>query len=83
MYNETVLDHFNNPRNVGKIEDGVIGEVSSPGCGDTTFIYLDIEDGVIKDIKFKTFGLKVVFVMLFFVLVCLKKEKNSIFNYFR
>ena len=56
MYNETVLDHFNNPRNVGKIEDGVIGEVSSPGCGDTTFIYLDIEDGVIKDIKFKTFG---------------------------
>ena len=48
MYNETVLDHFNNPRNVGKIEDGVIGEVSSPGCGDTTFIYLDIEDGVIK-----------------------------------
>ena len=38
------------------LEHGVIGEVSSPLCGDTTFIYLDIEDGVIRDIKFKTFG---------------------------
>ncbi len=56
MYNETVIDHFNNPRNAGVLEHGVIGEVSSPLCGDTTFIYLDIEDGVIKDIKFKTFG---------------------------
>ena len=48
MYNETVIDHFNNPRNAGVLEHGVIGEVSSPLCGDTTFIYLDIEDGVIK-----------------------------------
>lgn len=57
MYNETVIDHFNNPRNVGEIEkNAVVGEVSSPVCGDTTFIYLDVEDNVIKDIKFKTFG---------------------------
>ncbi len=57
MYNETVLDHFNNPRNVGESthKDGV-GQVSSPVCGDTTFIYLDVEDGIIKDVKFKTFG---------------------------
>ncbi|MDO4582151.1 MAG: iron-sulfur cluster assembly scaffold protein [Bacillota bacterium] len=57
MYNETVIDHFNNPRNVGEIaEKSAMGQVSSPVCGDTTFIYLDVEDGVIKDIKFKTFG---------------------------
>lgn len=57
MYNETVLDHFNNPRNVGESvsKDGV-GQVSSEVCGDTTFIYLDIEDNIIKDVKFKTFG---------------------------
>ncbi len=58
MYNETVLDHFNNPRNVGEIDkaDTVVGEVTSSHCGDTTFIYLDVADGVIKDVKFKTFG---------------------------
>jgi len=57
MYNEKVLDHFTNPRNVGESarKDGV-GQVQSPACGDTTFIYLDVEDGVIQDIKFKTFG---------------------------
>ena len=57
MYNEKVLEHFNNPRNVGESarKDGV-GQVQSPACGDTTFIYLDVEDGVIKDVKFKTFG---------------------------
>lgn len=58
MYNETVLDHFNNPRNVGEIsgKEAAIGQVSSPVCGDTTFIYLDVEDNIIKDVKFKTFG---------------------------
>jgi nitrogen fixation NifU-like protein len=57
MYNEKVLEHFNSPRNVGESErkDGV-GQVQSPACGDTTFIYLDVKDGVIEDIKFKTFG---------------------------
>lgn len=57
VYNETVIDHFNNPRNVGELaKSSVVGEVSSPICGDTTFIYLDVEDNIIKNIKFKTFG---------------------------
>lgn len=57
MYNETVMEHFTNPRNVGEIEgaDG-IGEVGSPQCGDIMRIYLKIEDNIIKDIRFKTFG---------------------------
>lgn len=57
MYTEKVLDHFNNPRNVGEdIKKDAMGQVQSPSCGDTTFIYLDVEDGIIKDIRFKTFG---------------------------
>ncbi len=57
MYNKTVMDHFRNPRNVGVIEnaDGV-GEVGNPLCGDMMTIYLSIENDVIKDIKFQTFG---------------------------
>jgi len=57
MYSEKVLDHFRNPRNVGEIEnaDGV-GEVGNPRCGDIMKMYLKIEDGVIVDAKFKTFG---------------------------
>ncbi len=57
MYNELVIDHFNNPRNVGESErKDAIGQVQSHDCGDSTFIYLDIEDNIIQDIKFKTFG---------------------------
>jgi len=57
MYNQKVLDHFNHPRNVSEGDDmSCFGEVQSPVCGDTTFIYLDVEDGKVKDIKFKTFG---------------------------
>ena len=57
MYTEKVMDHFQNPRNVGEIEspDGV-GEVGNPVCGDIMKIYLRIKDGRIEDIKFKTFG---------------------------
>lgn len=58
MYNEKVMDHFMNPRNVGEIEnpDGV-GEVGNIRCGDIMKIYLRIsEDEIIEDIKFKTFG---------------------------
>ena len=57
MYSEKVLDHFQNPRNVGEIEnpDGV-GQAGNPKCGDIMKIYLRVEDDVIKDIKFKTFG---------------------------
>ncbi|MDG6255996.1 MAG: Fe-S cluster assembly scaffold protein NifU [Methanomicrobiaceae archaeon] len=57
MYNETVMDHFTNPRNVGVIEDAdVVAETSSPGCGDITKIYLKIRDNRIADVKFQTLG---------------------------
>jgi nitrogen fixation NifU-like protein len=57
MYSDKVMDHFSNPRNVGEIEnaDGV-GEVGNASCGDIMKIFLKVEDNVIKDIKFKTFG---------------------------
>jgi nitrogen fixation NifU-like protein len=57
MYSEKVMEHFQNPRNVGEIEnaDGV-GQVGNPRCGDIMKMYLKIEDGIIKDVKFKTFG---------------------------
>ena len=56
-YSEKVMDHFANPRNVGEIEnaDGV-GEVGNATCGDIMKVYLKIEDNVITDVKFKTFG---------------------------
>ena len=56
-YSEKVLDHFSNPRNVGEIinADG-IGVVGNAKCGDIMKMYLKIEDGVILDAKFKTFG---------------------------
>ena len=57
MYTEKVMDHFTNPRNVGEIENAKgIGEVGNAKCGDIMRIYLDVEDNIIKDIKFKTFG---------------------------
>lgn len=57
MYNEKVMDHFTNPRNVGEIPnaDGM-GEVGNAKCGDIMRMYLKIEDSRIVDIKFKTFG---------------------------
>jgi nitrogen fixation NifU-like protein len=57
MYNDTVMDHFVNPRNVGAIENpDAEAEVGSPECGDTTQITLRIEDERIVDIKFRTLG---------------------------
>ncbi|HHW70322.1 MAG TPA: Fe-S cluster assembly scaffold protein NifU, partial [Clostridiales bacterium] len=57
MYNEKIMDHFMHPRNVGEIEDADgVGEVGNPQCGDIMKIYLTIEDDVIVDVKFKTFG---------------------------
>ena len=57
MYNEKVIEHYSNPRNVGEIENASgVGEVGNPVCGDIMKMYLDIEDGIIKDVKFKTFG---------------------------
>lgn len=57
LYTDKVMEHFTNPRNVGEIEnaDGV-GEVGNVKCGDIMKIYLKIEDDVIVDVKFKTFG---------------------------
>ena len=57
MYNEKVMDHFQNPRNVGEIEDADgIGQVGNPQCGDIMKIYIKVKDDVIENIKFKTFG---------------------------
>ena len=57
LYSEKVMDHFRNPRNVGSIEnaDGV-GEVGNAKCGDIMKIYLKIDDDVVSDVKFETFG---------------------------
>ncbi|WP_028972409.1 Fe-S cluster assembly scaffold protein NifU [Sporomusa ovata] len=57
MYNDKVLDHFSNPRNVGEIEaaDG-IGSVGNPVDGDRITIYIKIKDNTLADVKFKTFG---------------------------
>jgi len=57
MYSEVVKDHFKNPRNVGEIDnaDG-IGEIGNPVCGDMMNISIKVEDNIIKDIKFLTFG---------------------------
>lgn len=56
-YTEKVIDHFKNPRNVGELKDAnAIGRVGSPSCGDKMEMYLKIEDGIIKDAKFMTFG---------------------------
>ena len=57
LYSEKVMDHFQNPRNVGKIDDADgIGEVGNARCGDIMKIYLKIENGIIVDVKFNTFG---------------------------
>lgn len=57
LYSEKVMDHFLNPRNVGVIEDANgIGEVGNAKCGDIMKIYLKIEDDIVKDVKFETFG---------------------------
>ena len=56
-YNKKVKDHFYNPRNVGEIKNASgIGTVGSKTCGDVMTIYLVIKKGIIKDIKFKTYG---------------------------
>ena len=57
MYTEKVMDHFMHPRNVGEIENASgVGTVGNAKCGDIMRIYLKVEDGVIVDVKFKTFG---------------------------
>ena len=57
LYSEKVMDHFRNPRNVGKMEDADgIGEVGNAKCGDIMRMYIKVEDGIITDVKFITFG---------------------------
>jgi len=57
MYSEKVMDHFMNPRNVGEIADADgVGQVGNPKCGDIMKMYLKIENNIIVDAKFRTFG---------------------------
>ena len=57
LYSEKVMDHFRNPRNVGVIEDANgVGTVGNAKCGDIMKMYLKIEDDIIQDVKFETFG---------------------------
>lgn len=57
IYSEKVMDHFANPRNVGIIEDADgVGEVGNAKCGDIMKMYIKVDNGVISDVKFQTFG---------------------------
>ena len=57
MYSDKVMDHFTSPRNVGEITDADgVGEVGNPRCGDIMKLWIKVEDDIITDVKFKTFG---------------------------
>ena len=57
LYSEKVMDHVRNPRNVGKMDDADgVGEVGNAKCGDIMKIYIKVEDNIITDVKFNTFG---------------------------
>jgi len=57
MYNDIVMDHFQNPRNMGRIEDAeMLIQVGDPGCGDSVLIFMKIDDDVLVDIKYKIYG---------------------------
>ena len=57
LYSENVMDHFQNPRNLGKMDDADgIGEVGNAKCGDIMKMYIKVKDGIITDVKFNTFG---------------------------
>ena len=57
LYSEKVMDHFRNPRNMGKLDDADgIGEVGNAKCGDIMRMYIKVDDGIITDVKFNTFG---------------------------
>ena len=57
MYSPKVMDHFSNPRNVGELKDADgVGEVGNAKCGDIMKIFLKVENGIIEDVKFQTFG---------------------------
>jgi nitrogen fixation NifU-like protein len=57
MYSDKVIDHFQNPRNVGEIPDhDGVGKVGSPVCGDLMEVYIKVVDGRLDEVKYKTFG---------------------------
>jgi nitrogen fixation NifU-like protein len=57
MYNETVMDHFQNPRNVGEIDDASgVGEIGNVVCGDILRVYIKVKDETLDDVKYMTFG---------------------------
>lgn len=57
LYSEKVMDHFRNPRNLGKMDDADgVGEVGNAKCGDIMKMYIKVKDGIIEDVKFNTFG---------------------------
>ena len=57
LYSDKVMDHFQNPRNVGKMDDADgVGEVGNAKCGDIMKMYIKVKDGIITDVKFNTFG---------------------------
>ena len=57
IYSEKVMDHFQNPRNVGVIKDADgVGKVGNPVCGDMMEFYIKVKDNKLEDVKFKTFG---------------------------
>lgn len=57
LYSDKVMDHFRNPRNLGKLDDADgIGEVGNARCGDIMKMYIKVKDGIITDVKFNTFG---------------------------
>ena len=57
LYSDKVMDHFMNPRNVGKLDNpSGVGQVGNARCGDIMKMYIQVEDGVITDVKFNTFG---------------------------
>ena len=57
LYSDKVMDHFQNPRNVGKMDDADgVGEVGNAKCGDIMKMYLKIKNNIIEDVKFETFG---------------------------
>ncbi|MDR2931545.1 MAG: Fe-S cluster assembly scaffold protein NifU [Oscillospiraceae bacterium] len=57
LYSEKVMEHFSNPRNMGELSDANgVGEVGSPACGDIMKMYLKIENSIVEDVRFKTFG---------------------------
>lgn len=57
MYNETVMDHFREPRNMGRIDDAdMLIQVGDPGCGDSVLLFLQIEDDILVDVRYKIYG---------------------------